>query len=113
LEDILKADPAVTEGYLLLARVFNLLGQTDMEYQTYERAMAKGKAVPPMDIIYVNQGLILGSRGRHEEASKLFKESLRIADSYDAHYNLGVSLGNIGLSDEAAEEFRRARQLRR
>lgn len=113
LENILMADPAFTEAYLLLARVFNLRGQTDREYQTYKQAIAKGTAIPPMDIIYVNQGLILGSRGRHDEAARLFRESLRIADSYDAHYNLGVSLSNIGLSDEAAEEFRKAQQLRR
>jgi tetratricopeptide (TPR) repeat protein len=85
----------------------------DSEYKTYSRAIARGTDGPPMDIIYVNQGLILGNQGRHKESIELFRKSLKIADSYDAHYNLGISLGRMGLKEEAAREFTLAERFMR
>lgn len=112
IDGVLGTDPAYTAAYLALARIYNILGQTDKEDETYSTAMARGKASPPMDMVYINQGLIYGKQGKYEESVALFKQALKIRNSYEAHYNLSVSYNSMGLYENAAREYREALSLK-
>ena len=110
--EVLRADPECTDAYLALARIYNHFGQTDQESETYRIAINRGKAVPPKDIIYINQGIIFGKRGRYEEAAALFKEAVKIRNSYHAHFNLSVVNRQMGFHEEARREYEAALQLK-
>jgi Tfp pilus assembly protein PilF len=91
-----------------LQRAFGLMqsGQLDQAAEICQRLQAKAPAEP--DVLHLF-GLIRKQQGRHDEAEKLLRSSIRHAPGRaNFHANLGNLLANMGRYEDAASVYRDA-----
>jgi tetratricopeptide (TPR) repeat protein len=113
IDNVLAADPSMTDAYLARAEIEMRLGRTDRMADAYSMAIARGKDAPPKDQAYIGLGSILGKQGKYEESAELFKKAIRIRPSVLAHSNLSISYRNMGMFDASIREQEKARLLDR
>jgi Flp pilus assembly protein TadD len=77
-------------------------------------SQALGKLDRPEEARQHNErGITLAREGKYVEAVREFRAAIEISlDDAEAHYNLGLSLNQLGESDQALEEFRNVARLR-
>lgn len=121
LERAVALDPEYAEAYALLGRAYMFqaftFGARDPEWTrkafvAAERALALDSM---MADAHITRGRLLwmpASRWRHAEALRAFRRAAAIDPrSDDAHYQLGLVYGHIGMLDEAIAESQKAVKL--
>jgi len=61
--------------------------------------------------VYLALGTLYTMQGREALGEPMFREGLSLAPSSDAHYALGVLLGQLGRQDESLEQYRESVRL--
>jgi len=123
----LDIKPDFAEAYNNLGSILNELDQLDQAEADYRRAI---EINPYFAEAYCNLGSLLQKRERPDEAEACYRQVLAFkpADEDDetifrralaikpnfvtAHYNLGVTLMNLGRLDEAEASYRKALELK-
>ena len=71
-------------------------------------------AFPSSPLLFNISGAFYKSKGKPEIAIKKFKEAITLKSNYaEAHYNLGVSLGEIGQIEEAIQCYKNALNIKK
>ena len=91
-----EADRAYDAGRLLEAR------------ELLQKAYAHDSSIPEL----ANRlGFVLSAMGNHDEALKLYNESLRLREEDVTHLAIASQLRSLGRLDESQEHYRRAIEL--
>ncbi len=86
-----------------MGNLYSRLGKTEKAAAYYRRAIAVDDLFYPAK---VNLAVILSAEGRNQEAEKLLLEVVKAyPDQYEAHYSLGLLLGELHKYEEAAEHL--------
>ncbi|MEL7472610.1 MAG: tetratricopeptide repeat protein [Planctomycetota bacterium] len=103
-----RADARSTsgEGEVLRAEAHAAAGELDRALAEFERAIAIN---PELTVAYLGAGEIYRERGDYPAAEGLFREATRRTPrSYDAHYNLALTLQFMERLTEAVRSYLRA-----
>lgn len=82
-------------------------------YETQESLWtASLRSNPTCWVAHNNLGIVLGQKGRPEEAMEHFQKAIEVRPLYaEAHNNLGMALGQMDRSDEAMMHFQKALEI--
>src|SRR5688500_1414768 len=97
--------PALTEKSLSLFS----LKKYDDGFKVCEQAIKTNQSDPGLAPLYVNYAVALDHSGYTDKAIKTFREGLRIfPESFQLHFNLGVTYANHAKYAEALESIQQA-----
>lgn len=100
--DVVEKSPNLGRGYDFLGRAYLAGGNPQKAYAVFKEA--NSRKVKP--VYFNNWGQTAFELGKKEEAIGYFKEAIRLKpDHAQAHYNLGIAYGSIGLRDKARQEM--------
>lgn len=116
--DTFKKDPDSALAHNNLGLVYLSIAQS-INKEEYKNAIKHFEAALLINPLYPNAhnnlGLVYANQGRLDEASKEFKEAIKLCKvSYecsDYHYNLGVLLSGQNRDNEAIEEYKAALKI--
>jgi tetratricopeptide (TPR) repeat protein len=108
-EEALKLNPQHTNAWAMRGLLEHRLGRNFNAVIHLERAVHTD---PGRHDIWCNLGIIAAANGLHEQSEICLNRSLKLAESVEAHTNLGDLYIRLGKKEEAAEEFRRALKIR-
>jgi Tfp pilus assembly protein PilF/predicted nucleic-acid-binding protein len=99
--------------------IFSLAGLSDVLTEKEEFVENNVKILrkiielnPELPEAHYNLGVLLGNRGRKEDAEAEYREAIRINPDYvDAHINLGNLLNDMGRKEDAEVEYREALRI--
>jgi protein O-mannosyl-transferase len=101
-------DPDIWVAHFVAARI--LLGKGDMAGAAAE--LAECNRLELRAATLADYGSCMMSAGKPQEAEKALRKAIEMQPGYaSAHFNLGVTLAELGRRTEAAEEVRRAASL--
>lgn len=79
---------------------------------TLRAPLAVGPGVPPAVVKLTQQGTQAYQSGQYEQAQIYFEQAVSLAPtSAESHYNLGLSLFALGVTDRARDQFIEAANL--
>jgi tetratricopeptide (TPR) repeat protein len=101
-EQLITLAPDKLENYGLLADAYKQSGATDKEMEVYKRM---GEQDPSGRAFY-NLGNIMFNKNEMDKAADAYRKAIEQAPEHaDAHYQLGMSLVNLGKFKEAVSEL--------
>lgn len=102
---ITEADP---EAWNIRGGIYKDRKSSDKKYDFKEAISFIDKAIsldPENAIYYLNKGVILRYMNKNKDACRCFKKSMNLRSNYaEAHYQLSISLKNLGRDQEAKTE---------
>jgi tetratricopeptide (TPR) repeat protein len=88
--------------------IINIFNQGDLD-KAIDEINALSKTYPSSPLLFNISGAFYKSKGLHEVAIKKFEQAISLKSNYaEAHYNLGVTLGEIGKVSEAIVCYKNA-----
>jgi hypothetical protein len=100
--DIIAKSPNIVRGYVGLGNAFLAEGNPQKAYEIFREADDR-KVEPDY---FKNWGRAAFDLGKSEEAIEYFKEAIKQKPKHpQAHYNLGIAYGSVGLKDKAREHM--------
>jgi tetratricopeptide (TPR) repeat protein len=101
-EQLISLAPDKLENYGLLADAYKQSGATDKEMEVYKRM---GEQDPSGRAFY-NLGNIMFNKNEMDKAAEAYRKAIEQAPEHaDAHFQLGMSLVNLGKFKEAVSEL--------
>jgi tetratricopeptide (TPR) repeat protein len=108
-EQLVALAPDNLEYYGMLADAYKSSGNAEKEMETYSRMGAQD----PTGKAFYNLGNLMFNKSEMEKAADAYRRALEQApDNADAHFQLGMSLVNLGKFKEAAAELETFVKLR-
>jgi tetratricopeptide (TPR) repeat protein len=91
--------------------IINIFNQGDID-KAIDEINALSKNYPSSPLLFNISGAFYKSKGLHEVAIKKFEQAISLKSNYaEAHYNLGVTLGEIGKVSEAIVCYKNALKI--
>jgi tetratricopeptide (TPR) repeat protein len=108
-EKAVEMDPNYPEAWYQLGFTYGVLGR---HADALKASKLAAKMRPDWAQAYVNIGASSFALGQYKDAVDAYRQALRIEDSADTQYALGLTLNKLGRTDEEILSYRRAVGLR-
>ena len=108
-EKAVEMDPNYPEAWYQLGFTYGVLGR---HADALKASKLAAKMRPDWAQAYVNIGASSFALGQYKDAVEAYKQALRVEDSADTQYALGLTLNKLGRTDEEILSYRRAVALR-
>ena len=100
--DVVEKSPNMGRGYDFLGRAYLSAGNLQKAYEIFTEA--DSRRVKP--VYFNNWGRAAFELGKKAEAIRHFQEAIRLKPKHaQAHYNLGIAYGSVGLKEKARQEM--------
>jgi tetratricopeptide (TPR) repeat protein len=101
-EQLITLVPDKLENYAMMADAYKQMGNPDKEMEVYSRMGAQD----PSGKAFYNLGNIMFNKNEMDKAADAYRRAIQQApDNADAHYQLGMSLVNLGKFKDAVAEL--------